>query len=204
MVPTWIYRAGLCTSTVFEIREAIETDRASLVQMYLQDVEKDEKRAGAFADNLLNRMNTIVCIQDSRVIGSLSWDIRGGVEDGVIELVGMGVTQEHRRRGIGRALVEAMRETATERFAAGGQHFRFIYLFMERGNQMARRFYRSVGFMEVCMIPSMYPHDDACMWTQSVTGNCSGDCSTNQPLTGHHPLRRKGKGERTSLSQQQT
>ena len=173
MVPTWIYRAGLCTSTVFEIRDAIETDRASLVQMYLQDVEKDEKRAGAFADALLNRMNTIVCVQDTRVIGSLSWDIRGGVEDGVIELVSMGVTEEHRRRGIGRALVEAMKESATERFAAEGQRFRLIYLFMEKTNQTARRFYRSMGFREVCTIPSMYPHDDACVWTQSATGNCS-------------------------------
>jgi len=79
---------------VFEIREAIETDRASLVQMYLHNVEKDEKRAGAFADALLNRMNTIICVQESHVIGSLSWDIRGGVEDGVIELVSMGVTEE--------------------------------------------------------------------------------------------------------------
>lgn len=169
-----IYRAGLCTSTVFEIREAIKTDRASLVQMYLQDVEKDEKRAGALADDLLNRMNTLVCVQESRVIGSLSWDIRGGVEDGVIELVSMGVTEAQRRRGIGRALVKAMRESAAERFAAEGQRFRFIYLFMEKGNQTARRFYRSMGFREVCTIPSMYPHDDACMWTQSVTGKHSG------------------------------
>jgi len=159
---------------VFEIRDAIETDRASLVQMYLQDVEKDEKRARAFADDLLNRMNTIVCVQEGRVIGSLSWDIRGGVEDGVIELVSMGVTEEHRRRGIGRALVETMKESATECLAAEGQRFRFIYLFMEKGNQTARRFYRSMGFREVCTIPSMYPDDDACVWTQSVTGNRSG------------------------------
>ena len=169
VVPTRIYRADLCKTTVFEIREAIRTDRASLIQMYLHDVEKDEKRARAFADDLLNRMNTIVCVQDSRVIGSLSWDIRGGVEDGVIELVSMGVTEEHRRQGIGRALVEEMRESATERFAAEGQRFRFIYLFMEKANQTARGFYRSMGFGEVCMIPSMYPHDDACVWTQSVT-----------------------------------
>ena len=159
---------------MFEIREAIETHRASLVQMYLQDVEKDEKKAGAFADALLNRMNTIVYVQENRVIGSLSWDIRGGVEDGVIELVSMGVTEEHRRRGIGRALVEAMRESATERFAAEGQRLRFIYLFMEKANQTARRFYRSMGFREVCTIPAMYPHDDAHVWTQSVTGNRSG------------------------------
>ena len=159
---------------MFEIRDAIETDRASLVQMYLQDVEKDEKRARAFADDLLNRMNTIVCVQEGRVIGSLSWDIRGGVEDGVIELVSMGVTEEHRRRGIGRALVETMKESATECLAAEGQRFRFIYLFMEKGNQTARRFYRSMGFREVCTIPSMYPDDDACVWTQSVTGNRSG------------------------------
>jgi len=155
---------------VFEIREAIETDRASLVQMYLHNVEKDEKRAGAFADALLNRMNTIICVQESHVIGSLSWDIRGGVEDGVIELVSMGVTEEQRRRGIGKALVEAMREAATERFAAEGSRFRFVYLFMEKGNQTARRFYRAMGFREVCAIPGMYPRDDACVWSQSMIG----------------------------------
>ncbi len=160
---------------MFEIRDAIEADRASLVQMYLQDVEKDEKRARAFADDLLNRMNTIVCIQETRVIGSLSWDTRGGVEDGVIELVSMGVTEDSRRRGVARALVEAMKESATECFAAEGRRLRFIYLFMEKANQTAREFYRSIGFREICTIPSMYPHDDACVWTQSVTGSSSGD-----------------------------
>jgi len=171
-------------SAVFGIREAITSDRASLVQIYLQDVEKDEKRAGAFADDLLNRMNTLVCVQEDRVIGSLSWDTRGGVEDGVIELASMGVTEEQRRRGIGRALVEAMRKLATERFAAEGQRFRFVYLFMEKGNQTARRFYRSMGFREACTIPSMYPHDDACVWTQSVAGNRSG----HERRTQHLPL----------------
>ena len=80
------------------------------------------------------------------------------------------MTEEHRRRGIGRALLEAMRESTTERFAAGGQRFRFPHLFMERGNQMARRFRRRMGFREACTILSIYPHGDACVWTQSVMG----------------------------------
>jgi ribosomal protein S18 acetylase RimI-like enzyme len=159
---------------VFEIRDAVESDRTALVQMYLQDVENEDKKARAFAEALLNGLNTLVCIQETRVLGSLSWDIRGGVEDGVIELVSMGVTEDFRRQGVGRALVQAMKESATECFAAEGQHLRFIYLFMEKENQSARKFYRSVGFREVCTIPTMYPHGDACVWTQSVAGSRTG------------------------------
>ena len=66
-----------------------------------------------------------------------------------------------------------MRESATERLAAEGQRFRIIYLSMEKWNQTARRFYRSMEFGEVCTIRSMYPHGDARVWSQSVAGNCS-------------------------------
>lgn len=159
---------------MFEIRDAIEGDRTALVQMYLRDIENDDKKARAFAEALLNRLNTLVCMEGTHVLGSLSWDIRGGVEDGVIELVSMGVAEEFRRQGVGRALVQAMKESAIECFAAEGQHLRFIYLFMEKENQDARKFYGSVGFKEVCTIPAMYPHGDACVWTQSVAGNRTG------------------------------
>ena len=60
--------------------------------------------------------------------------------DATVELVAMWSAPEHRRRGVGRALVEAVVEAAR---AAGASR---VVLWVMRGNDGARVFYESVGF----------------------------------------------------------
>jgi ribosomal protein S18 acetylase RimI-like enzyme len=148
-----------------DIREATESDRDLLVEMYLNDIERDQKKARTFADDLVDRLNTIVCVDTGRVVGVLSWDRRGGVEDGVVELVTVGVSPDHKRRGIGSDLVKAMIRSAEKSFTGENSNVRFVYLFMEKRNEPARRFYQSLGFEEVCVVPFMYPNDHASVWT---------------------------------------
>ncbi len=151
-----------------EIRVASESDRNLLVDLYLADVSQDRRQAEQFASDLLNHLRTILCIDDGKLVGTISWDIRGGLDDGVIELIGLGVSPEYRRMGIAGNLVDAVIETAKIHYTKERAKLRIVYLFMEKSNEGARYFYETLGFKEVAVIPALYPHDDAAVWTRHL------------------------------------
>ncbi|MFX0044258.1 MAG: GNAT family N-acetyltransferase [Candidatus Hermodarchaeota archaeon] len=146
------------------VREATESDRELLVRLFVSEVEDDAKLAGDFADDLL-RFRTILCLEDEEVIATVSWDIRGGLDDGVIELIGLGVNPQYRRQGVAKELVQTLIQAASGHYSSRGHQLRVIYLFMEKENDLGRSFYRTMGFKEVAMVPELYPHDDASIWT---------------------------------------
>lgn len=152
--------------TMRPIRKASEADRKSLIDLYLSDVEDNREQAVQFAEELINKMNTILYCDGEGICGTVSWNVRGGLDDGVIELIGLGVKPSHRRKGIARTLVETLLEEAKNFYDNSGYRLRVIYLFMEKRNEEGRLFYETLGFEEIADIPSFYPHDDACIWVQ--------------------------------------
>ncbi len=146
------------------VREASESDRELLVRLYVSEVGDDAGLAKEFADDLL-RFRTILCLTDDEVIGTVSWDIRGGLDDGVVELIGLGVNPQHRRQGVAKELVQTLIRSASDHYSSKGHHLRVVYLFMEKDNDLGRSFYESMGFNEVAEVPGLYPHDDASIWT---------------------------------------
>lgn len=151
---------------MIEIRHATEADRDLLKSMYLSEVEDHVARAERFAEQLISRFNTLLALQNSEMCGTLSWETRGGYDDGVAELVGLGVNNEFRRQGIATKLVERMIEEASAFYLERGYALRVILLFMEYGNESARKFYSQTGFSEIARIPNLYPHDDGVVWTR--------------------------------------
>jgi ribosomal protein S18 acetylase RimI-like enzyme len=152
------------TEEEFIIKIIDTEDEVLLKEMYLRDVEKDHDKASRFAHDLTYKLKTIVCTHKNQVIGTISYDIRGGVEDGVVELTALGITPAYQRRGIGRELTLSLIREAKALFTKFGYKLRVIYLFMEKNNEVGRRFYRSLGFREVFTIPSFLPNDDAVLW----------------------------------------
>lgn len=146
------------------IRYASENDFNLIKEMYLHNVEDHEQRAKQFAKDLIFRLKTIICVTDGKLLGTVSWATRGGVEDGVIELIGLGVIQEYRKQGIAKELVLTLINEAKDFFKRVGYKLRVIYFFMERQNKVGRAFYKRMGFREVSIIPAFYPHDDAVLW----------------------------------------
>ncbi|TFG05248.1 GNAT family N-acetyltransferase [Candidatus Thorarchaeota archaeon] len=149
-----------------KIRKATEEDHPALMKLYEHDIEPDEGMARRFADDLIHRMNTLLCIEGEEIVGTVSWEVRGGLEDGVIELIGLGVDPDFRREHVATSLVSTLIRDANAYYESEGHILRFIYLFMEASNDEARSFYRRVGFTEVSQIPNMFPHDDGSMWTK--------------------------------------
>jgi ribosomal protein S18 acetylase RimI-like enzyme len=153
---------------MIEIRQATERDRSLLQNFYIEEIENHPERALAFAEALIVKFKTLLAFENSTVCGSLSWDPRGGYEDGVIELASIGVNEIFRKQGIASRLVEQMIMDATAFYVSQGYHLRSIILFMEGKNDGARKFYSAIGFKEVARIPKLYPHDDAAIWVRHL------------------------------------
>lgn len=149
-----------------EFRSAQEDDHAILAKMYLDEVEQNEERADRFAHDLIHKMNTTLCLQDSMVYGTVSWSVRGGKEDGVVEIVSLGVNEQHRRRGLATALMHEAMKDAQDFLSITGSRLRTVFLFMESSNEIARSFYEALHFREVVAIPSFYPHDGASIFVR--------------------------------------
>lgn len=145
------------------IRNATEKDMDIVVKMYLDEVENHQQRAQQFAKDLIYRFKTNICVSDKNILGTITWDTRGGLDDGIIELVGLGTSSNFKRQGIARELVLSLISEAKKYFSKAGYKLRVIYLFMERGNNVGALFYNHMSFRKVSEIPSFYPNDDAVM-----------------------------------------
>jgi len=147
-----------------KLRRATQEDIGHIATMYTEDIENNKARAMEFARDLVERFHTILCLDGEKLCGSISWETRGGLDDGVAEIVGLGVRPTYRRKGIATKLVRETIKQLHQLFAAAGSHLRLAYLFMERDNGSARMFYTKLGFEETATIPRMYPHGDAAVF----------------------------------------
>jgi len=149
---------------MIDFRTATSADIPLLENMYRMEIEDHAERAQSFAKKLVLRYNTLIAIKKKAVCGTISWEPKGGLDDGVVEMTALGVSEGFKRQGIATRLIEVMIENASQFFSNKGYSLRVILLFMERMNETARKFYSANRFKEVATIPSLYPHDDASIW----------------------------------------
>ena len=96
---------------------------------------------------------------DGEAVGIVGAHVPPGLDDAV-ELVAMWTSPEHRRHGVGRALVDAVVDWGRSEGAAR------VVLWVMRGNDGARVFYESAGFRltdEIAALP-----DDPCREEQRM------------------------------------
>ena len=153
---------------MISIRTATASDIVLLENLYREEIEDHKGRAEKFAHDLVLRFKTLLAIEGNQVCGTITWEPRGGLDDGVSELVGLGVNEKYRRQGIATKLFNTMVDEATNFYTNEGYSLRVIILFMERSNETARKFYSANKFKEVAVIPSLYPHDDASIWLRHL------------------------------------
>ena len=151
-----------------DFKSATSADIPLLEKMYRTEVENHAERARTFAEDLCFRYKTILALEDNELCGTATWEPRGGFDDGVIEMIGLGVNEDYRRKGIATKLVNIMIDEASKFYSEQGYNLRVILLFMEKGNETARKFYSANRFKEVANLPSLYPSDDASIWTRHL------------------------------------
>ncbi|MFW9806560.1 MAG: GNAT family N-acetyltransferase [Candidatus Thorarchaeota archaeon] len=153
---------------MISFRQATSADLPLLEDMYKKEVEDHIERARRFAEELVYRFKTIIAIKDNDLCGTVTWEPRGGLDDGVVEMIGLGVNEGFRRQGIATRLVDTMIEESSQFYVDAGYSLRVVLLFMEKQNEIARKFYTKNKFKEITVIPSLYPHDDASIWTRQI------------------------------------
>ncbi len=134
------------------VREATAEDARALYALALElaDALGDQKpRPEATRARLLelleeSRARVLVAEDEDGIVGAASLWIKPDLAHGdtVVEVPMLVVSESARRQGIGKLLVEKIQSVAATENAA------LIELVAARGNDTARAFYRSLGFIE--------------------------------------------------------
>jgi ribosomal protein S18 acetylase RimI-like enzyme len=135
-----------------EVREATSEDAAAIQRLARElaetvgDAPPVEEAVRKRLEELLEtpRSQVLVVENGRRVVGAVSFWIKPDLAHGdtVVEVPMLVVSQEHRRNGVGRFLMEAVRNKASEHDAS------LIELVATTTNVAAREFYHSLGFVE--------------------------------------------------------
>ena len=139
-----------------EVREATSEDAAAIQRLARElaetvgDAPPAEEAVRKRLEELLEtpRSQVLVVENGRRVVGAVSFWIKPDLAHGdtVVEVPMLVVSQEHRRNGVGRFLMEAVRNKASEHDAS------LIELVATTTNVAAREFYHSLGFVEADVV----------------------------------------------------
>jgi GNAT superfamily N-acetyltransferase len=139
-----------------KVREANVEDAAGLCGLAQElaetvgDTPPDEDAIRARLEELLDEPRARVLIAENEVgiVGGASFWIKPDLAHGdtVVEVPMLVVAEDHRRAGVGRLLMEEVRNVASDNDASQ------IELVATRANVTAREFYRSLGFVEADVV----------------------------------------------------
>jgi ribosomal protein S18 acetylase RimI-like enzyme len=140
-----------------EIREAEPRDAAAIhglaseLAEIVGDSPPTEDAIRARLEELLDepRARVLVAENEAGVVGAVSLWIKPDLAhgDSVVEVPMLAVAEDHRRTGVGKLLMEEVRNIGADNGAS------LIELVATSANVAAREFYRSLGFVEADVVP---------------------------------------------------
>ena len=143
-----------------KVREASVEDAAEIHGLARElaetvgDTPPTEEAIRARLEELLDEPSARVLVAENEVgvVGGASFWIKPDLAHGdiVVEVPMLVVTEDHRRSGVGRLLMEEVRNIASDHGASQ------IELAATRANVTAREFYRSLGFVEADIVSLEY------------------------------------------------
>jgi ribosomal protein S18 acetylase RimI-like enzyme len=114
------------------------------------DEPPTEEAVRARLEELLDepRARVLVAENEAGIVGGVSFWIKPDLAHGdtVVEVPMLVVAKDHRRTGVGKLLMEEVRNVASDNEASQ------IELVTTRANVTAREFYRSLGFVEADVV----------------------------------------------------
>jgi ribosomal protein S18 acetylase RimI-like enzyme len=144
----------------YKVREANVEDAAEICGLARElaetvgDEAPTEKATRTRLEELLGepRARVLVAENEAEIVGGVSFWIKPDLAHGdtVVEVPMLVVAEDHRRAGVGRLLMEEVRNIASDKDASQ------IELVATHGNVTAREFYRSLGFVEAEVVSLEY------------------------------------------------
>jgi len=139
-----------------KVREANIEDAAAICSLARElaetvgDTPPEEEAVRERLEELLDEPRARVLVAENEVglVGGASFWIKPDLAHGdtVVEVPMLVVAEDHRRAGVGRLLMEEVRNVASDNDAYQ------IELVATRANVTAREFYRSLGFVEADVV----------------------------------------------------
>ena len=139
-----------------EVREATTEDAADIQRLAQElaetvgDTPPVEEAVRKRLEELLETPRSrVLVVDDGRgVVGAVSFWIKPDLAHGdtIVEVPMLVVAEDHRRNGVGRLLMEEVRNVASEHGAS------LIELVATTANVAAREFYNSLGFVEADVV----------------------------------------------------
>jgi ribosomal protein S18 acetylase RimI-like enzyme len=139
-----------------KIREATAEDSSGLYVLARElaetvgDSTPEEEAVRARLEELLDepKAQVLVAENEAGIVGGASFWIKPDLAHGdtVVEVPMLVVAEDHRRAGVGKLLMEEVRNVASDHGASQ------IELVTTRANVTAREFYRSLGFVEADVV----------------------------------------------------
>ena len=140
----------------YKVREAKVEDAAEICGLASElaetvgDSPSAEEAIRARLEELLDepRARVLVAENEAGIVGGVSFWIKPDLAHGdtVVEVPMLVVAEDHRRAGVGKLLMEEVRNVASDNDASQ------IELVATRANVTAREFYRSLGFVETDVV----------------------------------------------------
>ena len=140
----------------YKVREAKVEDAAEICGLARElaetvgDEPPTEEAVRARLEELLDepRARVLVAENEAGIVGGVSFWIKPDLAHGdtVVEVPMLVVAEDHRRAGVGKLLMEEVRNVASDNDASQ------IELVATRANVTAREFYRSLGFVETDVV----------------------------------------------------
>jgi ribosomal protein S18 acetylase RimI-like enzyme len=149
-----------------QVREATTEDAAGIQRLVLElaetvgDAPPVEEAVRKRFEELLETPSARVLVGENEhgIVGAASFWIKPDLAhgDAVVEVPMLVVAEDHRRTGVGRLLMEVVRDVASENDVS------LIELVATTANVVAREFYRSLGFVEADVVTLEFvgSHDD--------------------------------------------
>ena len=140
----------------YKVREAKVEDAAEICGLARElaetvgDSPSAEEAVRARLEELLDepRARVLVAEIEAGIVGAVSLWVKPDLAHGdtVVEVPMLVVAEDHRRTGVGKLLMDEVRNVASENGATQ------IELVATRSNVSAREFYRSLGFVEADVV----------------------------------------------------
>jgi GNAT superfamily N-acetyltransferase len=137
-------------------RDATTRDAAGIHRLACElaetvgDAPPMEEAVRARLEELLDepRARVLVAETEAGLVGGVSFWLKPDLAHGdtVVEVPMLVITEDHRRAGVGKLLMEEVRNVASDNGASQ------IELVATRANVAAREFYRSLGFVEADVV----------------------------------------------------
>jgi len=140
------------------LRKATEKDSQEIAKVLEQgySIKTVEEGIEVFSNETKKEWNYLVAESEGKIIGIVSWAMKGLPRHGLVELDRIAVSPEFRGTGIARKLFDFVEVQAKEFYSDKGEKFRKLFLFTHEDNERAISFYNKMGMEKDAVLKNHY------------------------------------------------